>query len=243
MKRLCLTTLLLAFLLIPFIPASATVYLVSVGIADYPGTSNDLVLPAKDAKTITRLYSKNSGITYCQLLDDQATIANIISAIEQTFSSASANDIVVLFYSGHGYPGGFCAYDGNISYTKIKTAMAKNSSRNKMIFADACFSGKMRQTSRTSATTSSATKDFNVMLFLSSRDNETSIERPSMKNGFFTTYLINALRGHADTNRDRTITAKELFDHVHDGVIHLSNDKQHPVMYGKFSDNMPVMKW
>ena len=51
----------------------------------------------------------------------------------------------------------------------------------------------------------------NVMLFLSSRDNETSIERKDMKNGFFTTCLVSALRGKADSNRDRTISAKELF--------------------------------
>ena len=40
--------------------ASATdkVHLVSVGIADYPGTSNDLTLPAKDAASVKWLYEK-----------------------------------------------------------------------------------------------------------------------------------------------------------------------------------------
>ena len=81
------------------------------------------------------------------------------------------------------------------------------------------------------------------MLFLSSRSNETSIERRDMKNGFFTTYLQKGLRGGADANRDRTITAKELFDYVHKGVTKLSLNKQHPVMWGKFNNNMPVMTW
>lgn len=62
----------------------------------------------------------------------------------------------------------------------------------------------------------------NVMLFLSSRDNETSIERKDMKNGFFTTCLVSALRGKADSNRDRTISAKELFKFVSDNVRALS---------------------
>ena len=56
-------------------------------------------------------------------------------------------------------------------------------------------------------------------------------------------YLQKGLRGNADANRDRTITAKELFDFVSEGVIKISNGKQHPVMWGKFPDNMPVMVW
>ena len=81
------------------------------------------------------------------------------------------------------------------------------------------------------------------MLFLSSRSDETSIERRDMQNGFFTTYLQKGLRGAADVNKDRIITARELFNYVQKNVVSISNDRQHPVMWGKFSDNMPVMKW
>jgi len=50
-------------------------------------------------------------------------------------------------------------------------------------------------------------------------------------------------KGNADANRNRIITAKELFDFVYSGVIQISGGKQHPVMWGNFSDNMTVMKW
>lgn len=81
------------------------------------------------------------------------------------------------------------------------------------------------------------------MLFLSSRNNEDSIERPSMTNGLFTTFLEKGLRGAADANKDRTITAKEIFDFVHSGVVADSREKQHPVMWGNFDNNMPVLIW
>lgn len=81
------------------------------------------------------------------------------------------------------------------------------------------------------------------MLLLSSRNNENSIERSDMKNGYFTEFLKKGLRGNADVNRDRIITAKELFDFVNKGVAEISQDKQHPVMWGNFDHNMPVMKW
>lgn len=222
----------------------ARVFLVSVGITDYPGNSMDLSLPAKDAQTITWLYSKNTNLQYCQLLNREATRANIVSAMNRIFAQAGTNDIVVLFYSGHGYPGGFCAYDGNLSYDAIRKSMAKSKCKNKMIFADACFSGKIRTNGRTTSNQElSAAKKANVMLFLSSRSNEASIERRDMTNGFFTTYLQKGLRGGADVNKNRIITAKELFNYVHKNVVNLSKGKQHPVMWGKFSDNMPVMIW
>ena len=235
--------LVLAILLLIPIELEAKVYLVSVGIADYPGTSSDLILPAKDARTITWLYSKNSAMQYCQLLNKEATKDKIVTAMNRVFSEAGVDDIVVFFYSGHGYAGGFCAYDGELPYKEVRKAMAKSKSRNKMIFADACFSGKIRTEGTSSQSEVADAKKANVMLFLSSRSNETSIERRSMKNGFFTTYLQKGLRGGADTNKNRVITAKELFDYVHSNVVELSKGKQHPVMWGKFSNDMPVMNW
>lgn len=238
-----LKSLIIVFLLTSSTLLQAKVYLVSVGITDYPGTSMDLTLPAKDAETITWLYSKNTNVEYIQLLNEQATMQNVTSSMRKTFAKASTDDIVVLFFSGHGYPGGFVAYDGQLTYTQVRKAMASSKCKNKMIFADACFSGKIRTNGNSSQSSVQAAQKANVMLFLSSRSTETSIERRGMQNGFFTTYLQKGLRGGADANRDRIITAKELYDYVHKGVIEISHDKQHPVMWGKFSDNMPVMTW
>lgn len=216
------------------------IYLVSVGIADYPGTENDLTLPAKDAATIQWIYQKNKKAETVLLTNTQATRSNILNSMEHLFAKSTTDDIVVLFFSGHGYKGGFVGYDDMLTYQDVKRAMAKCRSKNKMIFADACFSGKMRNPGRSSSSSPTSLK---VMLFLSSRDTEVSIERPSMQNGFFTACLQRGLRGGADTNRDRIITAQELFQFVSQGVKKLSNDKQHPVMWGKFDNSMPVMIW
>ena len=220
--------------------ATNKVHLVSVGIADYPGTANDLNLCAKDAETVKWLYEKNSNAVTEILTNSAATKEAILSAIRTTFKYSSTDDIVVFFFSGHGYKGGFVAYDGFLSYDEIREAMSVTHCKNKMIFADACFSGKMRQGS---SEVKQEHERSSVMLFLSSRDNETSIERRDMTNGFFTSCLVNALRGKSDANRDRKITAKELFKFVSDNVRALSKNKQHPVMWGHFSDDMPVIVW
>ena len=223
------------------VTANAKTYLVAVGVSDYPGTDKDLRLPANDAATVQYIYSKNSNTESVLLTNSNATKSAILSKLRSTFAKASENDIIVFFFSGHGSKGAFCAYDAQIPYSEIRQAMASSKAKNKMIFADACFSGKMRQGRKNTAEQSF--NNYNIMLFLSSRGNETSIERRDMKNGFFTSCLQKGLRGGADANKDRTITARELFKYVSTNVKTLSSDKQHPVMWGKFSDNMTVMKW
>lgn len=241
------------FLFIPLVVGAKT-FLVSVGVSDYshyPFRAMSLRLPINDAKTVTEIYSinktkkkSNGTIDYVLLLDSLATKDRIIRAMNKVYSKADEDDIVVFFFSGHGYNGGFCAFDGDVEYKDIRKAMSKSKCKNKMIFADACRSGGLRGENSSSALlTDSTAKKANVMLLLSSRTNENSIERSDMQNGFFTDFLKKGLRGNADVNRDRVITAKELFDFVHEGVVKISYEKQHPVMWGNFDDNMPVMKW
>lgn len=235
------TLFLLVVMLIASLTAEAKIYLVSVGISDYPGTKNDLNLPHNDAATMQWLYRENKQAHTRLLMNDKATVANVKSAMQSLFSKATANDIVVFFFSGHGVKGGFVCYDKILSYGEVSSIINSCKSRNKMVFADACFSGAIRDNARVSSKYSSISN--NIMLFLSCRSNEVSIETPRMTNGFFTYALQHGLRGGADKNRDRTITAKELFNYVSAKVKKDSKDKQHPVMWGKFPDTMPVMKW
>ena len=81
-----------------------------------------------------------------------------------------------------------------------------------------------------------------IMFFLSSRTSERSMESP-YANSFFTIYLERGLRGGADTNKDKAITAGELYNFVHNGVVMDSKERQHPVMWGNFDKNMVVIKW
>lgn len=234
--------LLWAFVLCFSSMAQARIYLVSVGISDYPGKENDLRLPHNDAATMQWVYDENSKAETILLMNAEGTASAIKSAMQKLYSKATANDIVVFFFSGHGVSGGFCSYDGYLTFKDVRATMAKCKSRHKMIFADACFSGSIRQSGNRTSEDYGA-KNSDVMLFLSCRSGEYSIERAGMTNGFFTYALQHGLRGGADKNRDKTITARELFNYVSAYVQKNSNGKQHPVMWGKFSDNMPVMIW
>ena len=216
----------------------AKVYLVSVGIADYPGKKIDLRISDNDAKTIAKVFQATKDAYSIVLVNEQATQSALLSSIHTVFVDAERDDAVILYFSGHGTPGALVCYDGELTYQHIFKMLKGCKATRKIIIVDACFAGKMRTTKQQSSSYNSQ----NVMLFLSSRTNEKSMETP-YKNSLFTIFLERGMRGGADTNRDRQVTARELYDFVHKGVIEASSNKQHPVMWGRFNNDMTVIKW
>ena len=237
MKKLILAILLAV---LTAVAAPAKTYLVAAGIADYPGTENDLVLAAADARSLSALFNGNNRAVTKTLVNSAATKEAVLKAIQDQFAKAGPGDQVVFFFSGHGITGSIQCYDGALTYARIAKAMSGCKAGSKAVFIDACHSGSLRQGNKKPDT---SVKKKNIMFFLSCRDNEFSVEYPAMKNGVFTTCLIAALSGKADTNRDRVITAKELFDYVNPAAAKMSHYQQHPVMWGNFEVNMPVIKW
>lgn len=231
---------LAALLLLASIAVHAHNYVVCVGVSDYPGRQNDLRVSANDAMTIQNIYAANKHANIKCLTNSKASLTSVKRAMAETFSRAGAGDVVLFFFSGHGVPGGFVCQDGFLYYKDIVAVMQQSKAKTKIVIADACYAGKMRSTAQHKA--NDGTRDGNIMFFLSSRTSERSMETP-FANSFFTIYLERGLRGGADTNRDKTITARELYDFVHNGVVKDSKDRQHPVMWGNFDKNMTIIKW
>lgn len=230
------------FVLTWAVPVQAKTYYLCVGIADYPGVHNDLVLSAQDALTMQQIYQKNSvSEGYC-LTNEFATRTAIVKSFEVLCAKATQEDCIVFFFSGHGVNDALCAYDGDLSYQSLYNALAQTKASQKMLFIDACLSGQMRQ-DVVGYKPTEAQKQTDIMFFLSSRSHEYSFEDKRLKNGYFTLFLERGLRGGADKNRNRVITAKELFGFVSQGVKTATYGRQNPVMWGRFPDTMPVMTW
>ena len=213
-------------------------YIVCVGVADYPGMENDLRISDNDAKTIAKVYEATKDASVSILVNEDATQSALLSTMHTTFADAQSDDAVILYFSGHGTSGSLVCYDGKLTYQHIFKMLKGCKANRKIIIADARYSGKMR----TSKQQSNSYNAQNIMFFLSSRTNELSRET-QYKNSLFTVFLERGLRGGADKDRDRRITAREIFDFVHDGVIDASDNKQHPVMWGKFDNSMTIIKW
>ncbi len=221
--------------------ARGKVYLVAVGIADYPGDKNNLRFTVNDAKDVAWLFGKSKDTETVLLTDKDATAENIRQKASELYRRADSEDRVIFFFSGHGYRGGFNAYDGKLGYDDVKHAMALGKAKCRMLLADACYAGKIRTAKRNG--NMSGDNDDKHLYFLSCRSSEKSMEAAGAGRGVFTMVLVKGLRGGADSDGNRIITAQELFTFVSSNVAKLTKDKQHPVMWGKFDKDMPVISW
>ena len=218
--------------------AYAKNYVVCVGISDYPGYMNDLTVSHRDASYIANVFRRNGNAEVHCLLNKNATVSNVVNTMRSVYQKAGADDAVILFFSGHGDKGAFRCYNAPMSYSAITQSMKLSHSRKSIVFADACMSGSMRNNNR-----KGGDESIDIMFFLSSRTSEPSREILGMDNSVFTYFLGKGLKGLADANNDRHITARELFEYVSGKVRAKTRRNQHPVMWGNFNDNMTVMRW
>lgn len=238
--RIILVTIIAIFAALTL---KAETFVVCVGIGKYADPKvTALTKTEKDAKAMAAFFRKGTG-NVITITGRYATRQQILTALRAQFAKAKPDDKIIFYFSGHGYPGGFCPYDmskleDGLTYTEVIKIMAQSKAKDKIIFADACNSGAIRQ-----SPTTRKPDPGNILMFLSSRGSEYSIESYLLSNGYFTNYLLHGLSGKADTDGDMAITAKELYEYVSTGVTRLSKDKQHPVMWGHFPDNLVIVKY
>ena len=185
------------------------------------------------------------------LVDDDATRENIQKAMRKTFLQADENDVVVLYFSGHGLPGSFLPVDfdgfnNKLQHEDIKAVFAESKAKHKLCLADACHAGTL--TAMRSPFDNTLRKYYKAFeeskggtaLLLSSKGDEFSLEDHGLRQGIFSHYLIRGLKGEADRDQNDIVTVKELFDFVHSKVTSYTANAQTPELTGSFDPNMPV---
>lgn len=240
--------LLLSILLFASIQLHAKIYAVVVGVEQYDGTITNLQASVDDAMQVYRYIKSGKGNQVVLLTDQKATKQNILYAMQKVFSLAGENDMILFYFSGHGAPGMFCPT--NIKYgrmgllhTEIKNAFKASKAKNKLCIADACYAGSIRTTNSSSTVSTGAYGDTNVVVFMSSRENELSIENRIVNAGIFTKYFIKGIAGAADTNNDRGVSLYELYVYVRKNVRIDTHKKQTPIMYGRFNKHTIISKY
>jgi uncharacterized caspase-like protein len=220
------------------------IYAVIVGVSEYRQAANNLNYAHQDATDMYNLLKLQTATTNLQLLTNkQATKEQVIQVTKELFAKSRPEDVIIFYFSGHGNVDRFFVHDTDIKSKAVQELFKEAKAQRKLIFADACLSGTFRASGSSPATSSGRNTDQRVLLFLSSRSDQISRESPSLHNGAFTFFLIAGLKGGADANRDRMITAKELYDFVRPQVEEQTGGKQIPVMWGKFEDDMVIMNW
>jgi uncharacterized caspase-like protein len=77
-------------------------------------------------------------------------------------------------------------------------------------------------------------------MMMSSAAEEVSLEAAKLKQGVFSYFFIQGMRGSADENENGIITVKELFDYVSQQVKSFTYGFQTPNVFGDYDTGMPV---
>lgn len=185
------------------------------------------------------------------LIDENATRQNIIAGMNEVLLKADENDVVLMYYSGHGLPGMFLpidfdGYRNNLDHKEVLDIFNKSKAKHKLCIADACHSGSLiasrspfRQQLDVFYDEYNNTKG-GTALIMSSKSEEVSLETSGLRQGIFSHYLIRGLEGEADDNGNKIVTVSELFEFISTGVMQYSQNKQQPTIAGNYDEDMPV---
>jgi uncharacterized caspase-like protein len=202
------------------------------------------------------------------LLNKDATLSNIRNAIEVFLSKANEDDIVVIFFSGHGAPDPnnrrnlyLITYDtdpekmDSTGYPmfNLRPEIEKYiKARNVIVFIDASHSGgasglyairgKEEEGIMNQYLQNLANSNKSNLIFTACEANELSQESKQWGSGHgvFTWSMLEGLKGPADENKDGLVTLSELIDFTMDKVKRETRSQQHPDKSAtKFDRNLP----
>jgi hypothetical protein len=180
------------------------------------------------------------------LENEQATVDGVRAALNRFLPRAGANDLIFIFLAGHGAPDPYAPQNLYFILHDTKVADMQNTAlpmkelqevldqqvraERVVTFVDTCHSAGLSgaQIVTTRGLENNLINLYASRLFtetgravLTSSDvNELSQESPRWGggHGIFSWALLEGLRGEADANSDRFVTAGELFNYVHDRV-------------------------
>jgi hypothetical protein len=175
---------------------------------------------------------------------------------------AGKDDMVIIFFAGHGAtekdvmsPDGdglekyLLPYDSDpkdlyataMPMAEVSRIFSRIQAERLVFIADSCYSGasggRTIDVSGIRATISDAFLDRVAggkgrVIITASGANEVSAEYDNIKQGVFTHYLVEGLKGKADTDKDGAITVDEVYQFVSEAVPRATNQEQHPVKKG-----------
>ena len=208
--------------------SSSQIYGIFAGMADYPGEDNDLDLTDQDALRARDALIGGAGMNpdnAYTLLNADATNANFRSALSTIASDIGQDDMLVIFYSGHGSryertggpnstdPDGMDEsielYDGALLDDDLGALLDTVHAGTVLLVFDSCFSGGFAK--------DVVSAPGRMGLFSSEEDVTSQVAFKFQAGGYLAAFFDEAIRGHyADQDQNSELTAIELSQYLHD---------------------------
>jgi hypothetical protein len=224
-----------------------------VGINDYiEPTIADLTKARDDAKGMSELLHKKGEFDYIFTMTDDLdyrdplfpTKTNIEAKVKTVIDEAQENDLVLIFFSGHGtndtsgngylLPIDTRIKEPNASAVQVEAIVEKLTKKNikkSLLILDACRD-VINKEEKSLGESGLKEKKFEQAeisaTFYSTKAGYVSYEEKEFANGVYTNFLLAGLKGEADSNKDGIVTMSELDVYVQESVNDwaIRNNKQ-----------------
>jgi len=239
--------------------SSRTIKAVIVGVSTYKNLENDLLFAHRDAISMYTFLKSFDGVKKENLelfLNQDANYETVNIAIRNTIKGASPNDLIIIYFAGHGNidallpdQGYLLMYDvskdgdytsgGALSVQLLKTYVnvAANKQSKVVLIVDACRSGKLVSSDGAAKTLSALLDNWNNTLnFVSCEPDQSSFEDKKWGDGHgvYTYYFLKGMTGEGDEDKNNIVEAGELHDFIQSNVKKETDFKQIPKFEGKY---------
>ena len=230
-------------------------YALIIGNTEYidPGLAQ-LSAPGKDAEDFARVLKDQDigAFDHVKILLNQLS-STINESIDEFFDERKPDDLLVLYFSGHGvrdelgalYLAVKNSIRSRLRSTAIKSdyireVMDQSRSRRQVLILDCCNSGAFNQGTKAATGVSIGTASafeggYGRIILTASDATQFAWEGDQVigetDNSLFTHYLVEGMEGEADLDGDGRITVDELYDYAYEKV-QLATPRQTP---SKFS--------
>ena len=216
-------------------------YAIVIGIEKYRNEITPALHAANDATRMKTLFEKTLNIpneNIKLLVNERASKTDIMGALFEWLpkNALKKEGRVFIFFSGHGAPNAdngnayLLPYDADPAYLKtggilvsdVQKGLAELKSKNTYLFLDSCFSGSGPRSVIAKGTRPlipvHEVKSEGTITLTASGSSQTTGTHDTAKNGLFTHYLIEAMRGKSDGNSDTSISLSEVSNYVSKNV-------------------------
>jgi hypothetical protein len=170
----------------------------------------------------------------------------ILEQIETVLHDAGRDDLVLIYFSGHGKlntAGQLCLATANtklralgstsIPVERIKSFFDTASTRKRILILDCCYSGAVGKNFIKGGVDDQLqlmSGGQGTVIMTASTGFQTAVEKEGDQHGLFTKHLVEGIRsGEADRDEDGLVDIHELYQHVHEKVR--AEGKQEPMKW------------
>ncbi|MEM1441839.1 MAG: caspase family protein [Verrucomicrobiota bacterium] len=234
--------------------ASAKLYVLGVGVNEYQNPRFNLNYCRPDVEAFVAAMEQGGEklfreIEVTKLYDAEATAENIVGTMLRISKEATADDVFVFAFAGHGVmsgdgaPGGeFYVVPHNVtqmygnddllaekalSGEQLQSLAAQIPARKQLMVLDACQSGGVIESfavrgAAEERALAQLARASGIYVLASTRSEQFATEAAELGHGLFTYAFLEALNGQGDGNEDKKITVKEVEIWLNERVPELS---------------------